>query len=219
MEKLGDLINKELRKQNWNIVEFADRLSTSRGNVYKILNKGNLDVELLGKISKVLNHNFFEDVALNLDMVNYTEKEKISEGRAREKAIVQFLDVVPQIMSELGRTCMIQFEDPSIYESVYPLPEYIMVPYAITFAYGEPYKNKTPEDFHQLIKTIQDEKGRSVEIISLLNNAQCCNIVIDYKTKEEWREMMRFALEVINKYYTPYNKMLLERDFNHRIIW
>lgn len=221
MEKLGDLINCELRKSGLSVQEFANRISQTRGNIYKIIGKGNLDVELLRKISQVLNHNFFEDVARNLELVNY--EEETCEEREREKAIVQFLDVVPKIMTELGRECSILLCNPSAYDSELPFPEYFMCPYAITFTYGETYANRIKEQLvecPQMLRTITDDKGHCVEIIdTLVFDSQCCNIVIDYKTEDEWREMMVFALNTINKHYTPGNKFRLERDNNKRIKW
>ena len=223
MKKLGDIINDVVRRQNWDINELAEKLSMSRGNVYKIFAKESMDLMLLGRISKVLQHNFFEDVANDLALVDYEEIS--NEERERDRAIMQFLDVVPKVMNELGRDCMIQFEDPTLHEPEIPLPEYFMVPYAITFTYGEPYRNypqikKTMEECPQFLRVIDDGKGHSVEIIhTLVADSQCCNVVIDYKTKEEWKEMMKFVFDVINQYYTPGNKFNLQRTFGYRIKW
>ena len=221
MEKLGDLINSELRKSGLSVQEFADKIPTTRGNVYKILHKGNIDVELLGRISKVLNHNFFADVARNLDLVNY--EDDTSEEREKERAITQFLEVVPKVMNELRREAIIQFIAPSLPGSDIPQPDYFMSPYAITFTYGESYKNKLRgllAEYPQILTTVSDDNGHCVEIINTyINDTQFCNIVIDYKTKDEWRECMGFALSVINQYYSPGNKLNLERAFKHRITW
>lgn len=225
MEKLGDLIKDVVKKQQWDISKLAERLSMTRGNVYKIFEKESIPVDLLGRISKVLNHNFFEDVARDLELVNY--EEVTSEEREREKAIMQFLNVVPQVMNELGRETMIQFEDPSVIQSDLPVPEYFMVPYAITFTYGESFRKKVEEKAKQIleecpqfIRTIDDGKGHCVEIVNtLVYDTQCCNVVIDYKTKEEWKEMMQFTLNVINQYYTPGNKFNLQRTFGFKIKW
>jgi len=43
-------------------VWFARKLHCSRTNVYNIFQKTNLDVELLKRISVILNYNFFEEI-------------------------------------------------------------------------------------------------------------------------------------------------------------
>ena len=218
MEKIGDLINNEIRKQNWKIKDFAEKINTSRGNVYKIIDKGSLDVGLLGTISKVLNHNFFEDIAKNMELVTIED----SEVRERDRAITQFMDVVPKVMKELGREAMIHIDDYSDCESELPLPDYIMIPYGVTFTYGETYKQKLQkifDEYPQLLHVVEDGKGNFVEIIETLGNTQMCNVLIKYRSEEEGKELMIFTLQTINKYYSPYNKYNLERSFNRRIIW
>ena len=49
------------------MVWFANRLSCDRTNVYRIFSKRSLDTELLARISIVLGHNFFADIASELD--------------------------------------------------------------------------------------------------------------------------------------------------------
>ena len=64
---IGELIKRELSRQERTVVWFANRLSCDRTNVYRIFSKSSLDTELLARISIVLGHNFFADIASELD--------------------------------------------------------------------------------------------------------------------------------------------------------
>lgn len=44
---------------NW----LADNLNCNRRNIYKIFERNNIDILLLIKISKVLEHDFFQDIS------------------------------------------------------------------------------------------------------------------------------------------------------------
>lgn len=63
--KIGEKI-KEVFKQmpkectvNW----FAQQLHCDRRNIYRIFAKNNLDIELLRRISVILDHDFFKDIS------------------------------------------------------------------------------------------------------------------------------------------------------------
>ena len=47
---------------------FAGQLNCHRSNVYDIFNRNTIDCELLLKVSRVLNHNFFYDLASDVDI-------------------------------------------------------------------------------------------------------------------------------------------------------
>lgn len=59
MLHIGELIRKRMEEQQISIVWLAKHLSCSRTNVYKLLNKYSLDTEILAKISKLLDFDFF----------------------------------------------------------------------------------------------------------------------------------------------------------------
>lgn len=69
MERIsvGSLIKQELKRQERSVVWFANHLSCDRTNIYRILSKDSIDTNMLIRISKVLNHNFFEDIASNIN--------------------------------------------------------------------------------------------------------------------------------------------------------
>lgn len=59
----GWLIREILRKQGHTVTWFATQLCCTRSNVYKIFRKANIDVELLWRISQVLDYNFFSELS------------------------------------------------------------------------------------------------------------------------------------------------------------
>lgn len=60
---IGKHIEKIFRNQGRSVKWFAERLCYDRRNVYKIFQKESIDTTLLKKISLLLNHNFFQDLA------------------------------------------------------------------------------------------------------------------------------------------------------------
>lgn len=63
---IGRLIESELRNQERSVVWLARKLNCNRTNIYKIFNRTSIDTDLLLKISKILNRNFFEPYAREL---------------------------------------------------------------------------------------------------------------------------------------------------------
>lgn len=59
MIHIGRLIKDRLEERNMTIVDFSRELGCSRVNIYKILDKYSLDSNLLLRISKILEHDFF----------------------------------------------------------------------------------------------------------------------------------------------------------------
>ena len=95
---IGELIEKEVRKQGIPITTFADLICCQRNNVYNLFRRNKIDIVLLKRISEVLNHNFFIDLANDLDLINEnsdTEKDKV---------ISQFYRVVPYVLKEIGKS-------------------------------------------------------------------------------------------------------------------
>ncbi|MCX4331449.1 MAG: XRE family transcriptional regulator [Muribaculaceae bacterium] len=52
------------------VVWFARQLNCRRNNVYDIFRRPTIDTELLARISKILNHNFFKEIADDIETVN-----------------------------------------------------------------------------------------------------------------------------------------------------
>lgn len=67
---IGKCIKAKLKEQGRTVTWFAKAIHTDRRNVYKIMNKSNLDLSLLIKISKVLNYNFLRIIADSINIEN-----------------------------------------------------------------------------------------------------------------------------------------------------
>ncbi|MDE6488202.1 MAG: XRE family transcriptional regulator [Paramuribaculum sp.] len=57
---IGSVIRAELQRQERTTVWFAKKLGCNRTNAYKIFNRRSIDTDLLLRISRILNRNFFE---------------------------------------------------------------------------------------------------------------------------------------------------------------
>lgn len=66
---IGNLIREYLAKEpkSHTVTWFARRLNCHRVNVYDIFRRSTIDTALLWRISAVLNHNFFSDIASEFD--------------------------------------------------------------------------------------------------------------------------------------------------------
>ena len=60
---VGHLIKEVFDRQGRRATWFASELNCNRANIYNIFNRENIDVETLIKISAALQHNFFQDIA------------------------------------------------------------------------------------------------------------------------------------------------------------
>lgn len=64
----GELIKEKLEQQERSISWFARQLSCDRSNVYRIFQKSSIDTNVLARISIILRHNFFEDLAESISI-------------------------------------------------------------------------------------------------------------------------------------------------------
>ena len=67
MEAIGKLIKQELMRQELTVTWFARKLSCHRTNVYDIFARDNIDMTLLIRISRILQHNFVKDLSEMVD--------------------------------------------------------------------------------------------------------------------------------------------------------
>lgn len=58
--QIGKIIEAELHRQERTVSWLARHLNCDRSNVYKIFQKSSMDTQLLARISKLLDCNFFE---------------------------------------------------------------------------------------------------------------------------------------------------------------
>ena len=97
---IGQLIEEEVRRQNWKMTDFADKICCTRANVYNIFERNKMDVAQLQLISKVLNHNFFADLAENPDLADASNPE-VKKDLLNRRAVAQFFDVMPTVLRNL----------------------------------------------------------------------------------------------------------------------
>lgn len=73
MLHMGNLIRQRMKEKQISVVLMAKHLSCSRNNVYKLLNKYSMDTEVLVKISRLLDFDFFE--LYSKEIQNKNEKQ------------------------------------------------------------------------------------------------------------------------------------------------
>ena len=186
---IGKLIEMEVRKQ-MSITEFAEKICCQRNNVYDIFNRSKIDTILLKRISEVLNHNFFQDLANDLSLID--EEDEM----ARDKAIAQFYKVVPNILREMGK-------DDTIISGSLPdepdclVPDFLLPNYIISFTIGETFAERFGQNPLLPVELMRNAKGTEIELLTnLVHRNRSLNIKLDYKTEEEWQETLAFAFEL-----------------------
>lgn len=202
---IGKLIEDEVRKQELSITEFARLIYCQRNNVYDIFNRNNMDIILLKQISKVLNRNFFKEIAEDIELIYdgaYSEADI-----EKRKAVSQFYEVVPEILQQLGKSSTIVFSkiDDAEYEDC-PTPDFGLPDYFITFTILDTLKERIGNDPLLPIETKTDESGIKVEICTnIIFGSVFVNIQIDYKSQDEWYKTLKFAFDV----YAQYGRRIL----------
>lgn len=66
---LGRLIKEELVRQKRTVSWLAESICCARQNCYCIFERQYIDIDLLKRISKILHHNFFNELAAHMDNV------------------------------------------------------------------------------------------------------------------------------------------------------
>ena len=74
---IGQLIKDEVRRQDLPINDFAEKICCSRKNVYDIFKKSSIHLDQLARISRVLNRNFFEELARDPSLIDIDSEEAI----------------------------------------------------------------------------------------------------------------------------------------------
>lgn len=64
---VGEMLAEVMYQQHIPKNDFADRIGTDRSNVYRILKKDSIETNQLYRYSKELKHNFFRDLAEELE--------------------------------------------------------------------------------------------------------------------------------------------------------
>ena len=158
---IGKLIEKEVRKQQLSIVEFADRICCKRNNVYNLFTRNNMDIQQLALISKVLGRNFFKELAEDLELANETDESE--EDIQSRKAVSQFMEVAPRVLRKLNASPIIVFSvsENGKYEGC-PVPDFMLPDYAISFTIGETFQERAKDFYHPRlisIESLQNKEG------------------------------------------------------------
>ncbi|WP_279086580.1 hypothetical protein [Bacteroides acidifaciens] len=197
---IGELIENEVRKQQIPITEFAKRIYCQRNNVYDIFKRNKMDIAQLKQISKVLNRNFFKELAEDVELIN--DKEESEEEVMKQKAVSQFFNVVPDILHKLGKPSTIVFSrlDEPGYEDC-PTPDFGLPDYFITFTIGETLKERIGDCAALPIAPVFNDDGCMVEVCTnVVYGSVCVNVKLDYKTSDEWYRSLAFAFETYRRF-------------------
>lgn len=65
---IGQLIKKVLDEKRITVREFAQMANSERTNMYRILHRASIDVSTLERYSRILGHNFFQDLSDDLTL-------------------------------------------------------------------------------------------------------------------------------------------------------
>lgn len=98
-QTIGGLIEKEVRRRQMSIINFADLIACKRANVYDIFKRNNIYIELLKRISQILHRNLFEDLTKDIDLIS--NEEETEADILNRKAVSQFLKYIPDILNQL----------------------------------------------------------------------------------------------------------------------
>ena len=79
---IGNRIEEVIKQNGQSARWLAERIPTERTNDYNIFHRESIDTRLLMRISVVMNHNFFEELAQQCDEAIVLEKEL--EGKLDE---------------------------------------------------------------------------------------------------------------------------------------
>lgn len=196
---IGELIELEVRRQGISITGFAEMICCQRNNVYDIFKRDNIDIKLLKNISTLLKRNFFRELAEAPELI--TDKEETADEEKNRKAVSQFLEVVPDVLHKLGKSPAIVFCKMSEDEQANrKLPDFGLPDYFITFTIGETLKERVGGNPVLPITPVSNNSGKKVEVCqNVVYDSVCVNIALDFKTEEEWSDILNFAFEVYDK--------------------
>lgn len=196
-KSLGELIEIEVRRQQIPITKFADMIHCQRNNVYKIFERPSLQVDQLGLISKVLNRNFFEELARDPSLIDFDSDEAIQEMENR-RAVSQFMEVVPKVLSRMRKQAVIAFGIPLGMENMEELPDFMLTDYGIFFSKNDFMAQKQQHAKNPLLEFKAFESNDGIKVYSMVNTlfgTRMIDVKLDYKTEEEWERTLRFIFE------------------------
>ena len=96
-KKIGQLIKERVDACNMEVTEFAKAIDRERSNVYDIFKRDSIDTNLLKKIGRVLEYDFFQD----LISAETIEKIIIREATKKSSVMIQ-LDLSEDEIMKVG---------------------------------------------------------------------------------------------------------------------
>ena len=196
-KSIGSLIKAEVEKQGLSAVEFADRISCERQNVYKIYSRTHIDTVQLAQISRALNHNFFMDMANDMTLSG-VDDIKARQEVCNRMAIAQFCEVMPRILYKMKEDTFITFGRPLDLPLDIPIPEYTINPFYLTFSTIQllaDNPNCKIVSTAVIEKYTDEESGIVIDRwIFKHSGFVLYNMLLDYKTEQEWEQAFRFFL-------------------------
>lgn len=210
METIGSIIKKVMNERGMSVPEFAEKIHRAIRTCYNIFDNNNINVALLRDISVALDHDFFKDLSENYDLAKPIEVDE-----SRRRAIEQFWAVVPRLKEEMNfKGYIIPCSADDVETDVhFPIPDYIIAPNYFLVTIGETFEERYKRyeiDGFKFI-TIKDKSGASVVLCdNIVCGRQCINIVLDYKTEEEWRNTLELAFVTADKYYNDATKFSIK---------
>ncbi|MBP5517089.1 MAG: hypothetical protein J6X91_00275 [Bacteroidales bacterium] len=192
---IGNLIEKEVRKQQWSIGKFAEAICCGRKNVYDIFKRSSIDILHLAKISEVLRHNFFEDLVNNPELVDFSNPV-IAREFEKKRALSQFMEVMPRVLDKLGfNTCIVKIISSEFQEK--DLPDFGLSDFNVTFTEGEWLADRIPK-YKEFMGYQSKFSSKGIRVDFWRNPISgwiSIDIKLDFKTEEEWMETMSFVKE------------------------
>ena len=202
-DNIGKRIEEIVRKRGLKVTTFAESIYCKRGNVYKIFKANDISVVQLHNISKALNYNFFEDLAGDPSLALACNNENNAE--------IQFLMVIDAVLKDLKVYGGISFGFGREIVDDVPLPDYTLVPYFITFTKGETFEERAKGKLDDIMR-FQEHKKEGMLITECINmpyGTQSLDIKIEYKTKEEWKKIILYAIQLAEEVYLEPTKSLI----------
>ncbi|MDE7155151.1 MAG: hypothetical protein K2N79_02560 [Muribaculaceae bacterium] len=190
---IGELIEQEVRKQNIPIIQFANMINCNRNNVYNIFDRNDISIQQLKVISEVLKHNFFEEIAGDMDIINPVDESE--EMRAKRKAISLFLEMVPEVLHEMNLSASLVL--PNLKN--YPLPDFALPDYNITFTVGDTLESRLGNNTFVHINCVEDKNGYSYEIVTNAVGENLLNIPVKDYNKSDWKNIFSHIFTNIEK--------------------
>lgn len=194
---IGQLIEDEVRQQGINITDFAERICTTRENVYHLFKRVDINLAQLTLISKVLNRDFIREIYMNPEIINLDDpiiKKQLEE----DKAMTQFYNVFPKAMENVGLHDVLVLTGSAFDKDDVQtfLPDIGLANHAIFF-----YKHQKEDLSDPLAYETVSDGGKNTFRICTNNlyGSKYVEIIIEYKTQLEWEEYLRFILDECRK--------------------